>query len=332
MNIMVTGGAGYIGSHMVHHLLDEGHNVTILDSLTTGFRELVHPRARLVICDIRDTEQVRSTLVLNGIEAVMHFAGLVKVEESIANPLTYYSNNTYGTLCLLEAIKQTSAVKYFIFSSTAAVYGNTSESFVAENHPTEPINPYGRCKLMAEQILRDFSDSYSGLRFMILRYFNVAGAHPTVAIGPRHQNATHLIKVAAETASGKREGLSIFGNDYPTVDGTCVRDYIHVMDLVAAHGLALKYLAAGNKSEIVNLGYGCGHSVTDVVQTMSAVANKPLPVQLAPRRLGDCASVVADCRKAQELLDWSPRWNDLRKICETAYQWEVKLRDLPHNL
>ena len=325
MNIVVTGGAGYIGSHMVYRLIEEGHNVIIIDSLITGFKELLHPKAKFVLSDIRDVEQLRNVLHKEKIEAIFHFAGLVKVEESITQPLNYYANNTFGTQCLLEAIKLSPLVKYFIFSSTAAVYGDTTSELVTENNSTEPINPYGHSKLMGEQILKDFAASYSKLSYTILRYFNVAGAHPTAGIGPRHQNATHLIKVAAETAIGKRAELSIFGNDYPTPDGTCVRDYIHVMDLVSAHLKALQYLQAGKTSDTFNLGYGQGHSVKSVLEMMAQVSDKNLPVRLAARRPGDSASVVADSKKAQKNLEWTPEWNDLQKICSTAFLWESKL-------
>ncbi len=325
MNIMVTGGAGYIGSHMVYRLLEEGHDVTILDNLSCGFRELIHPKAKLVIGDIRDVDLVRKTLTALNIETILHFAALVKVEESVTQPLVYYANNTFGVSCLLEAVKLASSVKYFIFSSTAAVYGDTTADLVKESQPTSPINPYGHSKLMAEQILKDFAQTQPNLKFVILRYFNVAGAHPTAGIGPRHKNATHLIKVAAETAAGLRDSLSIFGADYPTEDGTCVRDYIHVVDLVEAHRLALNYLLAGHPNDTFNLGYGIGHSVKAVIETMGRVANKKLLPKLAPRREGDSASVVADSSKACKALQWTPMWNDLEKICATAFRWENQL-------
>lgn len=324
MKIVVTGGAGYIGSHMTYRLIEEGHDVTIIDNLSCGFRELIHPKAKLVVTDVHDVEGVRKTLTDSSIEAVLHFAAFVKVEESISQPLLYYDNNTFGTTCLLEAIKLSPTVKHFIFSSTAAVYGDTTTDLVKETTATKPITPYGHSKLMAEQILTDFAHSQPTLKYAILRYFNVAGAHPTAGIGPRHENATHLIKVAAETAAGLRESLSIFGTDYPTDDGTCVRDYIHVMDLVEAHRLALAYLVAGNPNDTFNLGYGRGQSVKAVVEMMGQVSHKKLPTVLSPRREGDSASVVADSSKAQKALQWKPQWNDLEKICETAYRWEIK--------
>ena len=322
MNILVTGGAGYIGSHMVFRLIELGHQVTVIDDLSTGFLHSIHSKAIFEKCDIRDLEKTKKILAQQNIEAIFHFAGRVKVAESIENPLEYYSNNVFGTLQLLECCKQIPSIKYFLFSSTAAVYGNSSKSIITESEPCSPVHPYGRSKLMAEQIVIDYAKNYKNFSYTILRYFNVAGANYKAGLGPHHKEATHLIKVTAEVSTGQREHISIFGTDYPTPDGTCIRDFIHVSDLIEAHVNALDYLVKFNKSDIFNLGYGHGHSVQDVIKCMSKLSNKHFFVNKTSRRDGDQPIVIADSNKAKNILNWSPQWDDLDKICDSAIKWE----------
>ena len=323
MKILVTGGAGYIGGHAVLALLDRHESPFVLDDLSTGDRAAVPTNVPLVVGDVGDIEFVAKLIQEHRIDAILHFAAKIIVPESVADPLSYYLNNTVKTRALLEAAVRGN-VRHFVFSSTAAVYGNPSITPVSEEAVPAPLSPYGMSKLMSEQMLRDTSAAY-GLNHVILRYFNVAGADPAGRLGQSTPNATHLIKVALETALGRRSHMSIYGNDYPTSDGTCVRDYIHVSDLANAHLAALDHLRRGGESSTLNCGYGKGYSVKQVVDTVRKVAGVDFEVQHAPRRAGDPASIVADSDRLMR-LGWKPELNDLGTIVQHAYDWEKKLR------
>src|SRR5712691_10055968 len=285
MAVLVTGGAGYIGSHMVLALVEAGEEVVVLDDLSSGFARAVHPKARLVQGDVADEALVLRLIATHGVDAVIHFAARIVVPESIANPLGYYLSNTVKSRALLAAAIA-AGVRRFVFSSTAAVYGMPVENPVSESAPANPISPYGASKLMTEWMLRDAAAAH-GLNYVALRYFNVAGADPQGRTGQSTPNATHLVKVACEAALGKRLALDVYGTDYPTPDGTCVRDYIHVCDLVAAHLDALKHLRSGGDSLVLNCGYGRGFSVMDVIETVRRVSGNDFPIRFAPRRPGD---------------------------------------------
>jgi len=327
MSILVTGGAGYIGSHMVHALVDAGERVVVLDDLSTGFDWAVAPAATLVRGDIGDQTLVGGLIAQHGVAAIIHFAGSVVVPESVAEPLRYYGNNTAKSRALIEcAVKD--GVKQFIFSSTAAVYGNPDRVPVGEDDPTIPLSPYGWSRLMTEVMLRDAGAAH-GLAHVILRYFNVAGADPALRTGQSTKGATHLIKVAVETALGKRAKMQVFGNDYPTPDGTCVRDYIHVTDLVRAHAAALAYLRGGGASTTLNCGYSRGFSVFDVIKTVKRVSGVDFAVETAPRRAGDPAQIVAGSDRIRATLGWRPQFDDLAVIARDALGWERKLTAQP---
>jgi len=318
----VTGGAGYIGSHVVRQLVERGERVVVLDNLVTGFRQAVIG-AELCVGDAGDTALVGRLLDEHGIDTVLHFAAHTVVPESVEQPLKYYGNNTAGTRNLLEACER-AGVKHFVFSSTAAVYGTPASGYAAEDTPTAPINPYGTSKLMSEWILRDLS-AVSDLRHVSLRYFNVAGSDPKGRLGQATPNATLLTKVACEAAVGKRPSVSIYGTDYPTPDGTGVRDYIHVEDLAEAHLKAVDYLRDGGASVTLNCGYGHGYSVREVLAMVEKVAGRKLNVILAPRRPGDSAILVARATRVLSTLGWTPRLDDLGEIVRSAYAWEQKL-------
>ncbi len=323
MGVLVTGGAGYIGSHMVLALLDAGEDVVVLDNLSAGFRWAVPGEARFVEGDIGDHGLVSRLFLSNSIDAIIHFAGSVVVPESVANPLGYYLNNTCKSRSLIASAVEIK-VRHFIFSSTAAVYGMPKENPVAEGARLEPISPYGTSKLMTELMLRDTARAHN-LRYVALRYFNVAGADPRGRSGQSTARATHLIKVACETALGERPYLEVFGTDYPTPDGTCIRDYIHVSDLVRAHLDALRYLRAGGKSEVLNCGYGAGFSVLDVIGSVKRVSHSDFAIRMGPRREGDPAAIVAKADRISETLGWKPRLNDLDTIVGHALAWEKRL-------
>lgn len=323
MAVLVTGGAGYIGSHMVLNLTDAGETVVVLDNLTTGFDWAVDGRAHLEQGNAGDIDFVRGLLDKHGVTEIIHFAGSIVVPESVSNPLKYYSNNTATSRSLIEAAVL-GGVKNFIFSSTAAVYGMTGLEPVVETTPLNPMSPYGRSKLMTEMMLADVAAAHP-LTFGVLRYFNVAGADPGKRSGQSTPLATHLIKVASQTALGQREKMDIFGTDYETPDGTCVRDYIHVTDLIAAHALLLRHLRAGGESTTINCAYGQGYSVRQVVETVRKVSGVEFRVNEGPRRPGDPASVTATGQKARELLGWVPQHDDLTEIVESAYAWERHL-------
>jgi UDP-glucose 4-epimerase len=325
MGVLVTGGAGFIGSHMVLELLDASEDVVVIDNLSTGFRWAVPDEATFVEGDIGDQELVRPLLKNNAIDAIIHFAGSIVVPESIADPLGYYLNNTCKSRALIASAVE-AEVPHFIFSSTAAVYGMPKENPVGEDAVLEPISPYGTSKLMTELMLRDVARAHD-LRYVALRYFNVSGADPKGRSGQSTERATHLIKVSCETALGERAYLEVFGIDYPTPDGTCIRDYIHVTDLVRAHRDALRYLRAGGKSEVLNCGYGSGFSVLDVIGSVKRVSQSDFSVRMGPRREGDPAAIVAKAGRIGEVLGWKPRLNDLDTIVGHALSWEKRLID-----
>lgn len=319
MRVLVTGGAGYIGSHVVLQLAEAGHDVVVYDNLSTGRKEAVLA-GRLVEGDLADKARVESLFAAEAFDAVLHFAASIVVPESVSDPLKYYRNNTANTLSLLDSCHR-HAVGTFVFSSTAAVYGTPAQSPVTELTPLQPINPYGASKMMSERMVMDLAQA-GGLRYVILRYFNVAGADTKGRIGQSTPKATHLIKVASETAVGLRPELTVFGTDYPTADGTCVRDYIHVEDLARAHVDAMAYLEAGGASEVLNCGYGHGNSVLQVVEAVKRVSGKDFAVKLESRRPGDSPELVADSRRIRDVLGWAPRLDDLETIVKTALDWE----------
>ena len=320
MTILVTGGAGYIGSHMVHELVDAGERVVVLDNLSTGFRFLIPSAVPFVAGSTGDRALVAKTIQQHGVTAIIHFAASIVVPDSVADPLAYYRNNTMNTCTLLDAAVET-GVKQFIFSSTAAVYGNADHVPVREDAATAPISPYGSSKLMSEIMLHDSGRAY-GLRFVVLRYFNVAGADPKQRTGQSTPAATHLIKVACEAALGKRPKIEVFGTDYPTPDGTCIRDYIHVSDLVRAHSAALGYLRRGGESATFNCGYGRGASVLEVIDSVKRMSRRDFPVEIGGRRAGDPAALVADVTRIRATLDWRPQFQDLDTIVSHAFAWE----------
>lgn len=327
MAVLVTGGAGYIGGHMVLALLDVGEKVIVLDDLSTGFRWAVPESVKLVVGDFGDTALVRRIIAENQIDAIAHFAAKIIVPESVSDPLLYYLNNTAKARNLLECAVA-GKIKHFVFSSTAAVYGEPAVDPIPETVPLAPINPYGRSKLMTEWMLQDVAKAH-GLKFAILRYFNVAGADPKRRLGQSSPQATHLIKVAVQAALGYRPGLDIFGLDYPTRDGSCVRDFIQVTDLVDAHVTALDYLRKGGESFICNCGYGRGLSVLEVVNAVKQVAGTDFKVRLSARRPGDPASLVANSQRIRELLGWKPKYDDLPTIISQALDWERRLHNRP---
>lgn len=324
MAVMVTGGAGYIGSHLVWELVDHGEKVIVLDRLSTGFEWAVAPEATLIVGDIADAPLLKSLLRDHSIDSVIHFAGSVVVPESVAVPLEYYANNTCKTRTLLQAIVE-AGVRHVIFSSTAAVYGGQSQAPIAEDAPTNPESPYGRSKLMTEWMLADASAAH-GFTFTTLRYFNVAGADPRGRTGQSTSSATHLIKVACETATGKRPAMDIFGTDYPTPDGTCIRDYIHVSDLAVAHRLALERLRADGDNLTANCGYGRGYSVLEVIDSVKKIVGHPLEVRFCGRRPGDAATVVANANLVRRELNWIPKYANLDDIVADALGWEEILK------
>lgn len=323
MTVLVTGGAGYIGSHMVHALVDAGEPVVVLDDLSTGFRSALPMSVPLFVGDVGNQHLVASIIADHKVGAIIHFAGSIVVPDSLRDPLGYYRNNTMNTRVLIEAAVN-GGVKHFIFSSTAAVYGNPAVLPVREDAPTRPMSPYGTSKLMSEIMLHDVAAAHD-LRYVILRYFNVAGADPKQRTGQSTPAATHLIKVAGETALGMRTKLDVYGTDYPTPDGTCIRDYIHVSDLSRAHCAALNHLRRGGAGMTFNCGYGHGYSVLEVIGAIERVTGRKLPVQMVGRRPGDPVSLVADVSRIRSRLDWSPQLDHLDTIVSHALAWERKL-------
>ena len=334
--VLVTGGAGYIGSHTVRRLIAGGHRVVVLDDFSTGHRWAIAPEAVVVAGDAGDQALVEMLIEQHAVGAVVHFAGSIVVPESVSDPLKYYRNNAAASRNLIEACVRKGVAK-FVFSSTAAVYGIPDRQPVAESAPLRPINPYGTTKLITEWVLRDVVASQkqqssvkdAGFRYVALRYFNVAGASLDGTLGQATPAATHLIKVACEAACGMRDKITVFGTDYPTPDGTCIRDYIHVEDLARAHLDALAYLGAGGTSDTFNCGYGRGFSVRQVLQAVQKASGVKLPIEDGPRRAGDAPELVAESSRIRNVLGWKPKHDDLDVICTTAYKWEAKLQGTP---
>jgi UDP-glucose 4-epimerase len=326
MTILVTGGAGYIGSHMVHELADAGERVVVLDNLSTGFDWAVAKGVPLVVGDSGDQLRVAALIAEHRIDTIIHFAASIVVPESVREPLAYYRNNTVNSRALIE-VAVNSGIRNFIFSSTAAVYGNPDKAPVDENAPAQPMSPYGNTKLMTEMMLRDVGAAHD-LKYIILRYFNVAGADPKLRTGQSTLGATHLIKVAVETALGARPHIDVFGTDYETPDGTCVRDYIHVTDLARAHLVALSHLRGGGDCGTFNCGYGHGYSVLEVIDAVKRVSGREFPVRMAERRPGDPAAIVANADRIRSQLGWEPRFDDLDTIVTHALAWERRLEGI----
>jgi UDP-glucose 4-epimerase len=328
-SILVTGGAGYIGSHVVRQLTEAGEKVVVLDNLSTGFRSAVID-ADLVVGDTGDRELVSKLLADYGVDTILHFAAAIKVPESVDNPLKYYRNNTANSRNLLECASN-AGVKHFVFSSTAAVYGIPEKGTAFEDSPTQPINPYGSSKLMTEWMLRDLAAS-TNLRYVALRYFNVAGCDPGGRIGLSDVTSTLLTKVACEAATGKREKMLLFGTDYDTPDGTALRDYIHVEDLASAHLAALAYLRKGGDSTTLNCGYGHGYSVREVIAAVEKAHGAPIPVEEAPRRAGDPPVLIAGADRIKDVLGWEARYDDLDQIVSSQLEWDKRLLAEPELL
>ena len=323
MTVLVTGGAGYIGSHMVRALAEAGERVVVIDDLSTGFSAFLPEGVPLFIGDAADENLVEGVISAHRVDSIIHFAGSVVVPESMRDPLAYYRNNTMTTRSLLNvAVK--CGVNRFIFSSTAAVYGNPDQVPVPEHAPTRPLSPYGSSKLMTEIMLHDVAAAH-GLNYVVLRYFNVAGADPLARIGLATVGATHLLKVAVEAATGQRAKIDVFGTDYPTPDGSCIRDFIHVSDLAQAHRAALSYLRDGGAAVTLNCGYGRGYSVIETIEAVRRVSGRNFAVQYGPRRPGDIMTMIADTGRIRRTLDWTPQYDDLETIAVHALAWEEKL-------
>ena len=321
MNIVVVGGAGYIGSHMTKRLIEDGHRVIVVDNLSTGHEAAVLSKTFYQI-DIASRFGLNQLFKSHEVDAVFHFASYIQVGESVTNPAKYYQNNVASTLNLLDAMVEW-GIKHFVFSSTAAIFGNPVYTPIDERHPTVPINPYGQSKLMVEEILKDFDEAY-GLKSVCLRYFNAAGADPSGSIGERHEPETHLIPLVLQAASGRREAITVFGQDYDTPDGTCLRDYIHVNDLVDAHVKAIEYLKIKDESAAFNLGNGQGFSVKEIIEAARQVTGRPISVMYADRRAGDPPVLVADSSLAKSVLHWRPQYHDIHSIIEDAWKWEQR--------
>lgn len=323
MTVLVTGGAGYIGSHMVHALAEAGESVVVIDNLSTGFSAFLPEGVPLFIGDAADENLVEGVIAAHGVESIVHFAGSVVVPDSMRDPLGYYRNNTMTTRNLLSAAVKC-GVNRFIFSSSAAVYGNPDQVPVPEHAPTRPLSPYGASKLMTEIMLHDVAQAHA-MNYVALRYFNVAGADPQARIGLATAGATHLLKVAVEAATGQRAKIDVFGTDYPTPDGSCIRDFIHVCDLVQAHRAALFYLRGGGTSATLNCGYGRGYSVLETIEAVRRVSGRNFAVQYAARRPGDIMTMIADTSRIRSVLEWTPQYDDLETIAAHALAWEQKL-------
>ncbi|WP_319369969.1 UDP-glucose 4-epimerase GalE [uncultured Ilyobacter sp.] len=319
MAVLVCGGAGYIGSHAVARLIEKGEDVIVLDNLYTGHKDAVPAGVKLCIGDLSDEKFMDKVFEENEIDSVMHFAAYSLVGESVEKPLKYYENNVYGSLCLLKTMEKF-GVKNIVFSSTAATYGEPENIPILETDKTEPTNPYGESKLAVEKMLK-WSEKAYGINYIVLRYFNVAGAHDSGTIGEDHSPETHLIPLVLQVALGKREKIFMYGEDYDTHDGTCIRDYIHVMDLVDAHILAIEKLKNDRESSIYNLGNGNGFTVKEVIETSRKVTGHPIPAEVAPRRAGDPAKLVASSEKAMMELGWKPQHDSMEKIIESAWKW-----------
>jgi len=323
MTVLVTGGAGYIGSHTVLALVETGASVVVIDNLSTGFSTALPEGVPLFIGDVADENLVEGVIAAHGVTSIIHLAGSVVAPDSMRDPLGYYRNNTMATRNLLNAAIK-GQVRNFILSSTAAVYGNPDQMPVPETAPTRPLSPYGSSKLMTEIMLHDVATAY-GLNYLVLRYFNVAGADPQARIGLQTVGATHLLKIAVEAATGQRAKVDVFGIDYPTPDGSCIRDFIHVTDLAQAHLSALSYLDQGGAPVTLNCGYGRGYSVLETIEAVRRVSGRNFAVQMSPRRPGDIMTMIADATRIGQTLDWAPRHDDLETIATHALAWEEKL-------
>ncbi|WP_086443988.1 UDP-glucose 4-epimerase GalE [Candidatus Enterococcus lemimoniae] len=321
MSILVLGGAGYIGSHAVDQLINKGYEVIVIDNLQTGHRQSIHEKAKFYQGDIRDKKFMQDVFTKETIDGVIHFAASSLVGESVEKPLVYFNNNVHGTQITLEVMEEF-GVKHIVFSSTAATYGEPKEMPIVETMPTNPENPYGESKLMMEKMMK-WCDKAYGIRYVALRYFNVAGAKSDASIGEDHDPETHLIPIILQTALGQREYLGIYGEDYDTPDGTCIRDYVYIEDLIAAHIAALDYLQKGNESNIFNLGSNTGYSVKEMLEAARAVTGKEIPAKVLPRRLGDPSKLVASSEKAKLVLGWEPQVTDIKQIIKTAWEWHV---------
>ena len=322
MAILVCGGAGYIGSHAVHQLIEKGESVVIVDNLQTGHRDAVHPKAKFYEGDIRDADVLDKIFTENAIDTVVHFAANSLVGESVEKPLKYFNNNVYGMQILLESMVKHSVDK-IVFSSTAAVYGEPKRIPILEDDPTEPTNPYGESKRIMEKMMKWVSRA-NGVRFVSLRYFNAAGAIEDGSIGEDHNPESHLIPLILQVPMGKREHITVFGEDYPTPDGTCLRDYIHVIDLADAHVLAIDYLRKGGESNIFNLGNGRGFSVKEMIEAAKKATGRDIKVEIGARRAGDPAQLIASSEKAKKVLGWQPKYTDVKQIIQTAWTFHQK--------
>src|SRR6476646_6035440 len=323
MTVLVTGGAGYIGSHMVHALVEAGEDVVVIDNLSTGFSAFLPEGVPMFIGDAGDENLVDGVIAQHGVDSIIHFAGSVVVPDSMRDPLAYYRNNTMTTRSLLNAAVKC-GVNSVIFSSTAAVYGNPDHVPVPENAPTRPLSPYGSSKLMTEIMLHDVASAH-GMNYVVLRHFNVVGADPLARIGLATVGATDLLKIAVEAATGQRARIDVFGTDYPTPDGSCIRDFIHVSDLAQAHRAALAYLRGGRSSITLNCGYGRGYSVLETIEAVRRVSNRNFAVQHGPRRPGNIMTMIADTSRIRGTLDWTPQYDDRETIATHALAWEEKL-------
>lgn len=319
--MLVLGGAGYIGSHAVDQLINKGYEVIVIDNLQTGHRQSIHEKAKFYQGDIRDKKFMQDVFTKETIDGVIHFAASSLVGESVEKPLVYFNNNVHGTQITLEVMEEF-GVKHIVFSSTAATYGEPKEMPIVETMPTNPENPYGESKLMMEKMMKWCDKAYE-IRYVALRYFNVAGAKSDASIGEDHDPETHLIPIILQTALGQREYLGIYGEDYDTPDGTCIRDYVYIEDLIAAHIAALDYLQKGNESNIFNLGSNTGYSVKEMLEAARAVTGKEIPAKVLPRRLGDPSKLVASSEKAKLVLGWEPQVTDIKQIIKTAWEWHV---------
>ncbi len=319
MNVLVLGGAGYIGSHAVYQLIDQGYDVTVIDNLQTGHRQAIHPKATFYEGDIRDLTFMRTIFSKGKIDSIMHFAANSLVGESMEEPLSYYDNNVHGSQILLQVMVEHD-VPFIVFSSTAATYGEPEMIPITEEVPTAPTNPYGETKLVIEKMLHWTAQAH-GIKYVALRYFNVAGARETTEIGEDHTPETHLIPITLQAALQQRDHLTVFGDDYDTADGTCIRDYVHVTDLIDAHILAMEYLQKGNESNIFNLGSSDGFSVKEIVQVAEKVTGKHIPTKIGPRRPGDPATLIASSDKAKSVLGWEPKYTTIEGIISSAWKW-----------